>query len=91
MQYQFENTVLPWRQDVEMGLSNSLHNAHKEIKRLYASGAKSLEPGALATVPKCHFVNSGLAYRYLRNKRLEATHWGLPKCAPQNLFLNGLS
>ena len=43
--------------------------------------AQSSEPEVLATVPKCHFVNLGLANR---NKRLGATRWGPPKCASQN-------
>ena len=76
--------MLPWRQDEEMGPSNPLHDANKEIKRFYASGAKSPEPGAFAIVPKCHFVNLGLANRYLSNKRLGATRWGSPKCVPQH-------
>ena len=74
--------MLPWRQDEEMGPSNPLHDANKEIKRFYASGAKSPEPGAFAIVPKCHFVNLGLANRYLSNKRLGPHVGDLPNVFP---------
>ena len=67
-----------------MGPSNPLHDANEETKRFYASDAKFPESGALATVPKCHFVNSGLTDRYLSNKRLGATRWGPPKSVPQH-------
>ena len=46
--------------------------------------AQSSEPGALATVRKFYFVNSGLAHKYSRNKRLEATRLEPSKYAPQN-------
>ena len=70
--------MLPWRQDAKMGPLNSLHDATKEIKKFYASGAKSPQPGDPATVQKCHFVKSCLANRYSRDKRSGATRWGPP-------------
>ena len=45
--------------------------------------AQSSEPAALATVRRFHFVNSGLANKYSRNKRLGATRWVPPKYAPK--------
>ena len=46
--------------------------------------AQSSEAGALGTVRKFHFVNSDLAHKYSRNKRLGATRLGPHEYATQN-------
>ena len=78
-----ENTVLPWRQNAKMGPTNSLPDATKEIKKFYASGAKSPQPGVPATVRKGHFVKSCLANKYFRDKRSGATRWRPPIVHPK--------